>query len=320
MILMKRYIVKRTLLLLFLLFVVATMIFFLVHLIPGDPVVKILGEGANREDIERVRRELNLHKPLLMQYVDFARNLFDFSFGKSLFNNRDVMTNIMTYLPNTIYLALAAMVIALLISFPLGALAAFKENTLIDSTVTFVSTAGLAVPNFFLGPLLILLFSIKLDWLPVSGSQGFAYLVLPALTLGTSMSAFLTRIIKTSIGMELKKPYVLLSRAKGLSGFKVFKNHILKNSLIPIVTTIGMQFGALLTGAIITETVFSWQGIGVLLIDSIGKRDYPMIQGLIVFITFVYLLINFIVDISYFVIDPKSRRLQRSINQDVLHN
>jgi peptide/nickel transport system permease protein len=305
---MKRYIIKRVLLLLFLLFVVATLIFFLVHLIPGDPVVAILGEGAKTEDVERLRRELNLDKPLLSQYVDFTCSLVDLSFGQSLFNNREVMANIMNYLPNTVYLAFAAVMIALLISFPLGALAAFKENSLIDSWVTVASSAGLAVPNFFLGPLLIMLFSVRLGWLPVSGSEGLKHIVLPALTLGASMSAFLTRIIKTSISRELTKPYVLLARAKGLSGFRVFKNQVLKNALILIVTTIGLQFGALLTGAIITETVFSWQGIGVLLIESIGRRDYPMIQGLIVFITFVYLVINFLVDLSYFALDPKSRR------------
>lgn len=304
---MKSYIIKRTVLLLFLLFVVATLVFFLVHLIPGDPVTTLLGEGAKTEDVERLRRELNLHKPLLSQYVDFTRGLFDLSFGQSLFNHREVMANIMIYLPNTVYLAIAAVTIALSISFPLGALAAFKENHFIDSWVTFVSSAGLAVPNFVLGPLFIMLFSIRLGWFPVSGCDGLKHIVLPALTLGASMSAFLTRIIKASISQELTKPYVLLVRAKGLSGFRLFKNHILKNALIPIVTTVGMQFGALLTGAIITETVFSWQGIGVLLIESIGRRDYPMIQGLIVFITFVYLIIHFLVDLSYFALDPKSR-------------
>ncbi|MFC2155462.1 ABC transporter permease [Acidobacteriota bacterium] len=307
---MKSYIIKRTVLLLFLLFVVATMIFFLVHLIPGDPVATLLGEGAKTEDVERLRRELNLHKPLLSQYVDFTRGLLDFSFGHSIFNHREVMTNIMVYLPNTVYLAFAAVIIALLISFPLGALAAFKENSFIDPCVTFISSAGLAVPNFFLGPLLIMLFSVSLGWFPVSGSDGLKYIILPAMTLGVSMSAFLTRIIKASISRELLKPYVLLARAKGLSDFRIFKNHILKNALIPIVTTIGMQFGAFLTGAIITETVFSWQGIGVLLIESIGRRDYPMIQGLIVFITFIYLIIHFLVDLSYFALDPKSRHWQ----------
>jgi peptide/nickel transport system permease protein len=287
------------------LFAAATLIFFLVHLIPGDPVVSILGEGANREDVERLRRELNLHKPLFTQYIDFLRDLLDLSFGKSIFNNREVMVNILKYLPNTIYLSAAAMFTALLISFPLGVLAAFRENSLLDSAVTFVSSAGLAVHNFFLGPLLIVLFSIKLGWFPVSGSGGLEYIVLPALTLGFSMSAFLSRIVRTAVGTEMKEPYVLLARAKGLSEFNIFRKHILKNALIPVVTTVGMQFGALLTGAIITENVFSWQGLGVLLIESIGRRDYPMIQGLIVFITFVFLIVNFLVDLSYFVINPK---------------
>lgn len=315
---MRSYIIKRAFLLIFLLYVVATMVFFLVHLIPGDPVVNILGEGAKIEDIERLRKELNLHQPLLVQYFDFTKNLLNLSFGQSLFNNQKVMVNIIKYLPNTIYLAFAAMIIALLISFPLGVLAAFRENTFIDSAVTFVSSAGLAVPNFFLGPLLIILFSITLGWFPVSGSEGFKYIVLPALTLGTSMSAFLTRIIRTSVSQEMKKPYVLLARAKGLSEFDIIKKHILKNALIPIVTTVGMQFGALLTGAIITETIFSWQGIGVLLIESIGRRDYPMIQGLIVFITFVFLILSFIVDLSYFALNPRSRSSQTGISQHVL--
>jgi peptide/nickel transport system permease protein len=304
---MKRYIIKRALLLVFLLFAVSTMIFFLTHLIPGDPVISILGQGAGSEDIERIKKELNLDKPLWTQYLDFNKNLLNLSFGKSIFNNKPVTRNILSYLPKTLYLAAAAMVLALLISFPLGALAAFKENTPIDSVVTFTSSAGLAIPNFFLGPLLILLFSVKLGLLPVSGSEGFKYIVLPALTLGTSMSAFLTRIIRVSISMELKKPYVVLARAKGLSETGIFFNHLLKNAMIPIVTTMGLQLGALLTGAIVTETVFSWQGIGTLLITSINRRDYPMIQGLIVFITFTYLIVNFLVDLAYFALDPKIR-------------
>ncbi|MCK4763642.1 MAG: ABC transporter permease [Candidatus Aminicenantes bacterium] len=305
---MKRYIVKRILLLLFLLFAVSTMIFFPVHLIPGDPVVKILGEGANSEDVERLRRDLNLHKPLFHQYLDFIRRLLDLSFGKSLFNNREVMANILKYLPNTIYLTIAAMTAAILISLPLGVLAAFKKESLLDAAVTFISSAGLAIPNFFLGPLLVIVFSIKLGWFPVSGCEGSKYIVLPALTLGTSMSAFLTRITRTVVSLELQKPYVLLARAKGLSEFRVFREHVFKNALIPVITTMGLQFGALLTGAVITETIFSWQGIGVLLVESITRRDYPMIQGLIVFITFVYLLVNFLVDLSYFALDPRIRK------------
>jgi peptide/nickel transport system permease protein len=283
------------------------MIFFLIHFIPGDPVTSILGEGANIEDIQRIRRELNLHKSIWDQYLDFNKNLLNLSFGKSIYNDKKVIHNILTYLPNTLYLAAVSMALALLISFPLGAWAAFRENTPVDSLVTFISSAGLAIPNFFLGPLLIILFSLKLGLLPVSGSEGLKYIVLPALTLGTSMSAFLTRIIRVSIGTELKKSYVVLARAKGLSETKIFLKHLLKNSMIPIVTTIGLQLGALLTGAIVTETIFSWEGIGFLLITSIKRRDYPMVQGLIVFITFIYLIVNLLVDLSYFILDPKIR-------------
>jgi len=304
---MKKYIAKRLFLLAFLLFAVSTMIFFFLHFIPGDPTAGILGDGASAEDMARIRSELNLDKPLGQQYLVYNKNLLNLSFGKSIFNNKPVSRNILTHLPNTLYLAAAAMILALLISFPLGAAAAFKENTPVDTIVTFVTSAGLAIPTFFLGPLLIILFSVKLNLLPVSGSEGFKYLILPALTLGTAMCAFLTRIIRVSIGMELKKPYVLLARAKGLSETRIFFKHLLKNAMIPIVTTVGLQMGALLTGAIVTETIFSWQGIGVLLIHSINRRDYPMIQGSIVFITSIYLIINLLVDLTYFFLDPRIR-------------
>jgi peptide/nickel transport system permease protein len=298
---------NRFFLLLFLLLAVATAVFFLLHIIPGDPAAGILGEGANSMDLQRMRSRLNLDKPLIHQYLDFLGNLVNFSFGKSLFDGRSVMASILSVLPNTIYLALVAMVLALVFSFPLGAWAAFKENTAVDASVTLISSIGLAIPNFLLGPLLIIFFAVQLSWFPVSGTGGIEFIVLPAVTLAASMSAFLTRIIKTSISTELKKPYVLLARAKGLSEFQVFKNHLLKNSMGPIVTTIGLQLGALLTGTVITETVFSWQGIGSLLVTAIQRRDYPMIQGIIVFITFVYLVLSFLVDISYYIIDPRIR-------------
>jgi peptide/nickel transport system permease protein len=270
-------------------------------------MTSVLGQGGGREDIERVRQELNLDKPLIHQYLDFIKNLVNLSFGKSISNNQKVIDNILLALPNTIYLALTSMLLALMISLPLGTLAAFKENTAVDASVTFISSVGLAVPNFFLGPLLIVLFSIKLGWLPVSGSESFNHIILPLLTLGTSMSAFLTRITRSAVGTELKKPYVVLARAKGLTGSQIFRKHLLKNAMIPIITTIGLQLGALLTGAIITEKVFSWQGIGSLLITSIKQRDYPMVQGIIVFIAFVYLTLSFLVDLSYFIIDPRTR-------------
>jgi ABC-type dipeptide/oligopeptide/nickel transport system permease component len=305
----KRYIAKRVLLLLFLLGAVSLVVFFLIHLIPGDPAARILGEGANTEDIERLRHELNLHKPILSQYLDYVKNLLDLDFGNSIFDRQPVLHHILTFFPNTLYLAVAAVMIAFIISFPLGTWGAVKgeTNPAVNTTVSLISSLGLAIPNFFLGPLLIIIFSIKLGWLPVSGSGGVSYIILPALTLGISMSAFLARMIKGAVGSELKKPYVLLARAKGFTGFQVFRRHILKNAMIPIITTVGLQFGALLGGTIITETIFSWQGIGSLLVNSINRRDYPMIQGIIVFITFLYLIVNFLVDMSYFIFDPRIR-------------
>ena len=305
---MKKYIIKRILLLLFLIGAVSTIVFFLIHLVPGDPVTSVLGPGAGREDIERVRRELGLDKPVIHQYLEFIKNLANLSFGKSISNNQAVTGNILQALPNTIYLAVTSMLLALMISLPLGTTAAFKENTAVDASITFISSVGLAIPNFFLGPLLIILFSIKLGWLPVSGSESFKHIILPMLTLGVSMSAFLTRITRSAAAAELKMPYVELAMAKGLSGSQIFRKHLLKNAMIPIVTTIGLQLGALLTGAIITEKVFSWPGIGSLLINSIKQRDYPMVQGVIVFIAFVYLTLSFLVDLSYFIIDPRTRQ------------
>jgi len=292
---------------LFLLWAVSTLIFCLVHIVPGDPIIQILGEGASNDDIFRLRKELKLDKPLFSQYQEFNKNLLNFDFGYSLYNKKKVFENIFNYLPNTLYLSMAALVVALLVSFPLGVIAAFRENSLVDTGVTFLSSIGLAIPNFFWGPVLIMIFSIKLGWFPVSGSDGIEYIVLPSVTLGTSMSAFLTRIIKISIKNELGKPYILLARAKGLSEYTVFYRHILKNALMPILTTIGLQFGILLSGTIITENIFSWQGIGTLLIQSIHRRDYPMVQGVILLITFVFLMVNFLVDCAYYLVNPRLR-------------
>lgn len=304
---MVRYILKRSAQLLFLLWAVSTLIFFLIHLIPGDPTTGILGEGAGAGEIRELKTQLNLDKPIIEQYFLFNRNLMNRSFGASLYNHKPVLDNILAYLPNTLYLSTASMLLAVLFSFPLGIWAAFREGAWIDTAVTAASSAGLAAPNFLLGPLLIILFSVTLRLFPVSGSGGFKYIILPALTLGTSMSALLTRIVRTAAGSELKKPYILLARAKGLSHTAVFFKHLLKNILIPVVTTVGLQLGALLTGAVITETIFSWQGMGALLIQSIHRRDYPMVQGIIVFITFTYLTINLLVDLSYFFFDPRIR-------------
>lgn len=294
-------------LLLFLLAAVATIVFFLLHLAPGGPETFLLGENAPREDILRIRVALNLDKPLAVQYVDYLGRLCRFSLGTSLFSGESVAARIALFLPNTIYLAAAAMGLALLFSFPAGVWAAYRENTALDISITLASAIGFALPNFFLATLLVLLFSVHFDWLPVSGDEGFHYIILPSLTLALSISALLTRIIKTAVAAELKKPYVLLAQAKGLKPFRVFYAHVCRNAAIPIVTTIGIQMSALLTGAVITETIFSWRGIGYLLIQSIRRRDYPVIQGVVILIAAVYLTLNFLVDMSYLAIDPRIR-------------
>jgi len=304
---MTGYVLKKSLQLVFLVFATASMIFFLLQLIPGDPVVQILGEGANVEDMQRLRHELRLDQPLWTQYGNFLSDLGNLSFGRSLFDRKPVIHTIGRYLPNTLYLALAALTIALAISFPLGVRAASRENGPIDVAVTIFTSIGLAIPHFVLGLLFILLFSTGLGWLPVSGSGTLKHLILPALTLGLSMSAFLTRLVKASVCQEMKKPYVLLARAKGLPESRIFWRHILKNAMMPLVTAIGLHLALLLSGAIITETLFSWQGIGILLIKSIQRRDFPMIQGLVAFITLVYLSVHFLVDLSYPVLDPRIR-------------
>lgn len=304
---MKHFIIKRTLLLIFLLFAVSTAAFFLLRLIPGDPVMGMYGEISFAAELQDLNTDLNPDASIWKQYLSFFKKLAMLDLGTSLFNNKPVIHGILSYFPNTLYLGTAAMTFAVLISFPMGTLAAFKENTTVDSIITFISSAGTAVPNFFLGPLLIILFSVKLELLPVSGSEGVKSLILPMLTLGLSMSAFLTRIIRTAISAELVKPYILFARAKGLDHRRIFFNHLLKNAMIPIITTAGLQLAALLSGTIITENIFSRQGIGTLLIQSINRRDYPMSQGLIIFLAFIYLFINFLVDISYFFLDPRIR-------------
>lgn len=297
----------------FLSWAAAALVFFLLHLVPGDPAVAILGEGADSTQIYRLRSRLHLDQPLYRQYLQFNHELINFQLGRSLFDNKPVVDHLFKRLPNTLFLAFAALLPALFISFPLGAWAAFREGRPVHSIVTVVTSVGVAIPNFFLGALLVLLFSVTLNLLPVSGTGGVRYVILPALTLGLSMSAMQTRIIRTAVGRELNKPYILLARAKGLSNYRIFKNHVLKNAMIPVITTLGLQIGALITGTFITETVFSWHGIGSLLVQSIKRRDYPMVQGIALFITLTYLLIHFLVDISYFFLDP---RIRHEIPQD----
>ena len=290
------------------LFFVITIVFFIIHLIPGDPVQLMLGEGAQQGDIIKLREELGLNKPLTTQYYVFIKNLFTANLGESLVKNRTVSSLLLSRISSTFYLALGGMLIAILIAFPLGIFSSKKANSLFDKITTGVSVFGIAVPNFVLGPLLIIIFSIYLGLFPVSGDTSFSHFILPSLTLGTGLAAILIRIIKASLEEEKKKNYIENLKIIGMPEKELWFFHILKNAMIPIITVLALQFGALLTGTIITEKVFSIQGIGTLLIESIKARDYPVVQGLIIFISSVYITTNLIADLLYLVFDPRIRK------------
>lgn len=286
---------------------VATLVFSLIHLIPGDPVEMMLGEGAQRSEVDELRRELGLDRPLMAQYVSFLGGLARADLGISLHFRQPVAEILARHYPATLELTLASMAVALLVSLPLGVVAASRRNRWVDHVSRFLALLGVSLPNFWLGPMLILLFAIQFDLFPVSGRGGWLSLVLPALTLGTALSGLLTRMVRSSVAEELEKPYLVAARARGLDRSLVLRRHALKNASIPVVTIVGLQFGALLTGAIITETIFSWPGLGRLVIQAIRLRDYPLIQGSILAIALTYLLINLITDLVYGMLDPRIR-------------
>lgn len=284
-----------------------TLVFFFLHMIPGDPVEVMLGETAQQADKERLRQELGLNQPLYVQYGRFMSSVIQGDLGSSYFYRRSVVQVVAERVPATVELALAAFLVAGLIAIPLGIIAALREGTAVDNTAVLFSLIGVSLPNFWLGPLLIILFSIKLGWFPVSGKAGLASLVLPAITLGAAFAAILSRMTRASLLERLGEDYLMVARAKGLPEWKVILKHALRNALIPIITVMGLQIGALLSGAIITENVFSWPGIGTLLINAIQARDYPLVQGCILLISLSYVLVNLLTDLFYGWADPRIR-------------
>jgi peptide/nickel transport system permease protein len=284
-----------------------TLVFFFLHLIPGDPVEVMLGETAQQADKEKLREELGLNQPLYVQYGRFVAGICRGDLGGSYFYRRPVVQVIVERVPATVELALAAFLVAGLIAIPLGIIAALREGTAVDNAAVLFSLVGVSIPNFWLGPLLIILFSIKLGWFPVSGKAGVASLVLPAITLGAAFAAILSRMTRASLLERLGEDYLMVARAKGLPEWKVILKHALRNALIPIITVMGLQIGTLLSGAIITENVFSWPGIGTLLINAIEARDYPLVQGCILFISLSYVLVNLMTDLFYGWVDPRIR-------------
>ena len=304
---MHRYLIRRLLLTIPVLLGVATLVFSLIHFIPGDPAQAMLGEGAAPEDVAQLRTRLGLDRPLLVQYGSFLKGLARGDLGVSLRNDQPVLQQILDRMPATAELAFASMAIAILIALPLGIIAAVWRGTPIDYGAMTLSLVGISVPNFWLGPLLAIVFAVELGWLPVGGRGTLAHLVLPSVTLGAALAAILARMTRASLLEELREPYVLAARAKGVSRSRAVLHHALRNSLIPIVTILGLQFGVVLTGAVITETIFAWPGIGRLLIQSISFRDYPTVQGCVLLIAVTYVGVNLLTDLTYGFLDPRIR-------------
>jgi ABC-type dipeptide/oligopeptide/nickel transport system permease component len=286
---------------------VATLVFALIHLVPGDPAEAMLGESAPAADLADLRTKLGLDKPLLVQYQAYILGLLRGNLGTSFRYSTPVAREIGQRLGRTAQLALAAMAVSILVALPLGVLGALYRGQWIDQVATTMSLLGVAMPNFWLGPLLAIVFAVSLGWLPVSGTGSWQHLVLPAVTLGGALAALLARMTRATLIDELRELYVLAARARGVSSTRAVISHALRNSLIPVVTIIGLQLGAVLTGTIITETIFAWPGVGRLLIQAISFRDYPLVQGCILFIATTYVTMNLLVDLVYGWIDPRIR-------------
>ena len=286
---------------------VATLVFSLIHLIPGDPVQAMLGDGASQESVIELRSRLGLDRPLYVQYLSFLNGVAHANLGTSLRTSEPVVRAIADRLPATFELAAAAMLVAVVIAVPLGIIAAVGAGTIVDHIATTLALLGISMPNFWLGPLLAIVFSVELGWLPVSGRGSLAQLVLPAVTLGAPLAAVLARMTRASVIEELRELYVTAARARGVSRMQAVLKHAFRNSLIPIVTVLGLQLGAVLTGAVITETIFAWPGVGRLLIQSIGFRDYPLVQGCILLIALTYVSMNLLTDLAYGLLDPRIR-------------
>ncbi|MDG1074458.1 MAG: ABC transporter permease [Methylophilaceae bacterium] len=288
-------------------FGVLVLTFLLIHLVPGDPVEVMLGESASLADRAALRAQLGLNQPLLSQFGHYVNQLAHGDLGQSIQTKMPIVDLFKTRYPASIQLALLAMVIGLLIGVPLGIYAALKAGQWQDLVVTLISVRLAAMPVFWLGPILMLVFAVWLGWLPVSGMGEPAAIMLPALTLGLGLSAILTRMTRTSLLEVLNEDFIRTARAKGLSERTVVMRHALRAALLPIVTIVGLQMGSLLAGTVITETIFSWDGVGRLLVDSIEKRDYPVTQACVLAVALSYVLINFATDMVYRFVDPRMR-------------
>lgn len=308
---MAAYVVRRILMLVPVMLGVSILVFLIMHLAPGDPARMMLGERAPVEQLEALREQLGLNDPLPVQYVKWLSRVVQLDLGRSIRSNRPVLDEILSRLPATAELAFASIGLAILVGVPVGVLSAVRRNTLVDDVAMVGALAGIAMPVFWQGIMLMLIFSLTLEWLPSSGRGDWTHLVLPAITLGTSSAASITRMTRSTMLETISQDYVRTARAKGLAERIVLYRHALRNALLPIVTVIGLEFGSLMAGAVITETIFAWPGIGRLAVDAIRSQDFPLVQGVILMFAAVYALINLVVDVVYAYLDP---RLQARYN------
>lgn len=304
---MLQYLTSRFLSALVVIFGVVCMVFFLIHLVPGDPVEMMLGESAQAADREALRHALGLDQPILTQFGHYVYGLITLDFGQSLYYRQPIVDLLADRIPATFQMALVAMVVAISIAFPLGIIAAVRKGTWWERFAMGFSLIGISIPGFWMGPMLIMVFSLWLGWFPVSGKEGVASFVLPAITLGTALAAILARMVRSTLLEVLNEDFVRTARAKGLDEQAVVLRHALRNALLPVITLIGLQLGTLLGGAVITETIFSWPGVGQLTIEAIQRRDYPVVQACVLLISTSYVAVNIFTDIVYAWVDPRIR-------------
>jgi peptide/nickel transport system permease protein len=302
-----RYLVRRLLALIPVALGVATLTFALIHLVPGDPVVAMLGDTAGPADIVRMRHELGLDRPIAAQYASFLWGLAHGDLGESISSHEPVARLIVERFPATLELAGAGLLVAILLAFPLGLIAGANPGGAADLGAMGFAILGISVPHLYLGPLLMIFFSLDLGWFPLTGRGGLSHLVLPAVTLGTALAAILARMLRQSLVQVREADYVRTARAKGFSSAAALMRHGLRNALTPVITLVGLQAGALLTGAIVVEIIFSWPGMGRLLIAAISARDYPLVEGCVLTFALSYVVVNMVTDLAYGLVDPRIR-------------
>lgn len=302
---MYRYIINRLLMLIPVMLGVVFIVFFIMNLAPGDPVYQIASEQATPAELQELRVKMGLDGNIFTRYMRYIKKMIQGDLGVSYISKRSVMKTYLERLPNTLLLASVTMLVAILISIPLGIIAAVHQNSIKDTVSMILALLGLSIPNFWLGLLLIILFSLKLKWLPSGGINGLKSIILPALTVGLGLAALMTRTTRSSMLDVIRQDYLRTARSKGVAEKKVIYKHALKNALIPIITIFGIQFSNVLGGSVLAETVFSWPGVGRLVVDAINQRDIPMVTGALVMTTMLVSIVNLLVDIIYAYVDPR---------------